>query len=232
MVQAKGLVEFQDIDSHIDEGKKRLAEVQSQLKETNDLQAARAELQLQEQRTRELQAQQKSLELDVEQTRTRIGDLEARIMGNQVSTRDLPNVDREVGNLRQRQSSLEDTVLALMEDVDGARATLDEQAKAVAELEGQWKESQAHLVEEKRRIEAELPQWEARRQQFAASLNEPARRLYERVRAKKGGQAVARVEGGICTGCRISLPSTLVQRARIGKEVVYCSSCGRILYVE
>ena len=40
----------------------------------------------------------------------------------------------------------------------------------------------------------------------------------------------ARVEQGICRGCRISLPTTDLQQARSGK-LVQCSSCGRILFL-
>ncbi len=232
MVQAKELVQFQEIDSHIESSKKRLVEVDSQLQETEELRAGRAELQRQRQLTHELQSRQKSTEMDVDQTRARMIELDARLMGNQVvNPRDLPTIERELGNLRQRQGAFEDEVLTLMEQVEQARASLDRQEQVVAEMAADWEEAQAHLLEEKGRIEAELPQWEERRQQFAASLDEPSRRLYERVKARKGGQAVARVEGGMCTGCRITLPSTLIQRARAGKEVVYCSSCGRILYV-
>ena len=231
MVQAKGLVEFQEIDSHIESNKKRLAEVDSQLQETEELRAGRAELQRQRQKTHELQSRQHSTEMDVDQMQARISELDARVMGNQVvNPRDLPIIEKELGNLRQRQSALEDEVLALMEQVEKIQASLGRQEKVVAELTAGWEESQAHLLDEKGRIEAELPQWEERRQQFAASLDEPSRRLYERVKAKKGGQALARIEGGLCMGCRITLPSTLIQRARAGKEVVYCSSCGRILH--
>jgi predicted nucleic acid-binding Zn-ribbon protein len=36
--------------------------------------------------------------------------------------------------------------------------------------------------------------------------------------------------GGACSGCRISLPMNLIQRAR-GDELVQCVNCERILYV-
>jgi hypothetical protein len=54
--------------------------------------------------------------------------------------------------------------------------------------------------------------------------------LYERLRPLKRGQAVARIERGVCGGCRITLPTTVQQRARAGGQVLRCPSCERILY--
>ena len=48
-------------------------------------------------------------------------------------------------------------------------------------------------------------------------------------RRAKAGRAVARVERGTCQGCRITLPTHLVQRVRAGGMLVQCPSCERIL---
>jgi len=56
-------------------------------------------------------------------------------------------------------------------------------------------------------------------------------RLYEALRSSRQGMAVAKVERGICQGCRITLPVSVLQKARSGAVIVQCSSCERILYV-
>ena len=55
--------------------------------------------------------------------------------------------------------------------------------------------------------------------------------IYETLLKSRGGQAVARVERAACQGCRITLPTMDVQRAKNADELVHCNSCGRILYV-
>ncbi|MDI6814491.1 MAG: hypothetical protein QMC90_00160 [Dehalococcoidales bacterium] len=42
---------------------------------------------------------------------------------------------------------------------------------------------------------------------------------------KQRGTAVAKVEQGLCRGCRISLSTAKLQQARSG-SLVQCSSCG------
>jgi predicted nucleic acid-binding Zn-ribbon protein len=38
------------------------------------------------------------------------------------------------------------------------------------------------------------------------------------------------VEQRACKGCRINLSSSEVQRARSSSDLVFCQSCGRILF--
>ena len=58
---------------------------------------------------------------------------------------------------------------------------------------------------------------------------EQAIEVYQDLKKHKG-TAVAKVEQGICHGCRISLPISELQQTRSG-SLVRCSSCGRILFL-
>ena len=53
---------------------------------------------------------------------------------------------------------------------------------------------------------------------------------YERIRRKRGGVAVAAVVEGLCTVCHMVLRPQFYQDVRRNEEVLYCESCGRILY--
>jgi predicted nucleic acid-binding Zn-ribbon protein len=133
-------------------------------------------------------------------------------------------------HLAQRQKDLEDSVLGLMTEVEQARQAHERQGQATQTAEAKWRVAKAGLLAEQQRIQGALPGLEERRKASAAALDEPAKLLYQRVKTQKGGKAMARVEGNICSACRIALPNSLIQRARSGKELVYCGSCGRILY--
>ena len=231
MTGARELFQLQEIDTEIDAGKRRLVQVEDELQEDAELMAARSELQTREDRLRSLEADQKSLEWDVENTRTRMASLETRMYGNQVGNpRELKSIDTEIGHLKERQGSLEDRVLSTMEMVEEARREEESQRAVVEEMEALWASAQSSLLEEKSRLETEMPGWEEKRLQYASALPESSARLYERLRSAKAGLAVARVERGTCSACRITLPMTLAQGARSDKQVTYCSSCGRVLF--
>ena len=231
MAGVRALFELQETDGQIDARKKRLAEIEGRLRGDEEVGAARRDLEAREARLRSAEAFQKSLEWDIENARTRASSLEARMYGGQVANpKELTAMTAEIAHLKDRQKELEDSLLAAMEATERARQETVPQRGLVDDLEKRWLATQGHLVEEKRRLESELPQWQARRQGQAAALPDAARRLYEQLRASRGHIAVARAERGLCSGCRISLPTTLVQRARADREFTYCSSCGRLLY--
>ncbi|MEE8413272.1 MAG: C4-type zinc ribbon domain-containing protein, partial [Dehalococcoidales bacterium] len=66
-------------------------------------------------------------------------------------------------------------------------------------------------------------------QLLAADIDPQTVEIYRGLK-KQRGTAVARVEQGMCSGCRISLSVSEFQRARTG-SLVRCGSCGRILFV-
>lgn len=53
--------------------------------------------------------------------------------------------------------------------------------------------------------------------------------LYERV-AKRYGRAVVPVEGRVCLGCFVTLPTSIVPKRLEDSEISICENCGRILY--
>jgi predicted nucleic acid-binding Zn-ribbon protein len=105
-----------------------------------------------------------------------------------------------------------------------AQSDLDEVGRTVGA-------EQVELAERKDALDAEIAELDALRAERAPIIDGGMMQLYERLAANKQGRAVAKVNGGACGGCRISLPMNLITRARAGNELVQCSSCERILYV-
>ncbi len=90
---------------------------------------------------------------------------------------------------------------------------------------------------EERALAGRLRTLEADRDRLATERAARAARLapqdlaqYQRLRQIKRGVAVARIVRGACTGCRITLPTNVQQRARSGMQIVRCTSCDRILH--
>jgi hypothetical protein len=96
-------------------------------------------------------------------------------------------------------------------------------------LETQWKEQQKQLVVELMQLKAAQVVLESNRKQLSGLFDAETLEIYQELRKRKG-VAVAKVEQGICHGCRITLPNTDLQRAK-GGGVVRCSSCGRIIFL-
>jgi predicted nucleic acid-binding Zn-ribbon protein len=67
------------------------------------------------------------------------------------------------------------------------------------------------------------------REHLAAQIDDEWLRLYERV-AKRHGRAVVPVEGGVCLGCFMGLPTSAQIKPKPGENIRVCENCGRILY--
>jgi predicted nucleic acid-binding Zn-ribbon protein len=53
--------------------------------------------------------------------------------------------------------------------------------------------------------------------------------LYERV-CKRYGRAVVPVQGRVCLGCFVTLPTSMAPKRLEDSDVQLCENCGRILY--
>jgi predicted nucleic acid-binding Zn-ribbon protein len=124
----------------------------------------------------------------------------------------------------------EDKILELMLNADAR----DKDVKA-AELE--LKAEMAEIEKEKaaareRTAEDEklLAEWNAKRDQARAGVNEDLLRQYERV-AKFRGSGIAEVRDQKCMGCQVMLRPQTYNEVR-GGQIVVCESCQRVLYFD
>ncbi|MFQ5473512.1 MAG: zinc ribbon domain-containing protein, partial [Dehalococcoidia bacterium] len=96
---------------------------------------------------------------------------------------------------------------------------------------GVWEEDQKRLKAEKADLEPEIERLRAARESESAGLDRAALALYQALRERRAGTAVAIVERSMCGGCRITLPTSILKKARAGNELVQCVSCERMLVV-
>ena len=109
---------------------------------------------------------------------------------------------------------------------------MTEQRERLARLEEEWQETQARLYAEQNELISRLSQLKVERAGLQGEIEAGDLALYEDLRRRRGGRAVALLEGELCQACRVTLPTTKVQQARQGETLTLCSSCERILYVE
>ena len=99
-------------------------------------------------------------------------------------------------------------------------------------LTADWERKQAALRAEQVQLKAKLLAETAR--QTAARQAVPATVLitYDSLRPRRGGRAVAQLDGDECSACLVAASPFSLDAARFGDELVYCSNCGRLLWGE
>jgi len=230
MSVAKQLYQLQEVDLEIESSERALAQIASQLGESQAVVRAQTELKLEQQRLEELQKQQHSAEWEIDDLVNKLSTNEGRLYSGQIKdSKELSNLQHEVKGLRARRNQLEDKALEIMDRVELSTASVAKLSNELKALEAEWHSQQKQLSTDMEQIKTKLSDLERKRQLLSAEIDPQTVELYQELKKQKR-QAVVKVEQGICHGCRISLPATDLQRAR-GDSLVQCSSCGRILFL-
>ena len=228
--QLKQLYELQQLELDIEQKQGRLRQIQVQLGDREAVAQAEAKLEQERQNLAGLNREQRDAEWQVEDVTAKAKTMEDKLYSGQVrNSKELLGMQKDLETLKAKQRQLEDKVLDIMSQAEESASRL---ASREGELAGEmhlWQESQGRLRAEQAELELALAELEERRSRLRSQINSAHLSIYDRLRPDKLGQAVARVEQGMCLGCRISLPMSIVQRVRLGDEIVQCSSCNRIL---
>ena len=227
---AKQLYQLQEVELEIESNEQVLAQIASQLGESQTVVRAQTELKSEQQHFEELGRQQHSAEWEIEDLVNKLTPAEEKLYSGKIKdSKELTNLQHEANTLKARRRQLEDKALEVMDQVElstASRATLSNELKT---LEAEWHSQQQQLSASMEQLKTTLSDLKHKRQLLSAKINPQAIGIYQELKKQKG-RAVAKVEQGICHGCRILLPTTELQRAR-SDSLVQCSSCGRILFL-
>lgn len=232
MIRGRQLYELQEVDLEIEAKGEALARVESRLGKREALDEARAALSRERERLAELETSQRLGEGEVEDLRAKTALLEGKLYSGSVrNPKELTGLQEQVEHLKKRGRGQEDRLLDIMTEVEAVQQRVNSKSSELERMEESWREEQNSLSREQAELRAALATLEQRRKELIVSIDSASLELYHTLRVKRQGRAVAKVERGMCQGCRIVLPMTELQRARMGEEIVQCSSCERILYV-
>jgi hypothetical protein len=232
MAIAAELYALQEIDSANDVAQATLAAVEEQLGETEELTSARAAVEEHREALRGLHESQRDVEWQVDDARSHVTAVESKLYGGTVrNPKELAGLNDDANMLKGHLRVREDELLNHMVKVEEQEAALRQAQAVLKEVEGRWRGEQADLLGQKERLEVELAELESSRRGQAGRIDGRVLELYDLLRGRRQGKAVVKVERGMCQGCRISLPMSVLQKARSGFDVVQCVSCERILYV-
>jgi predicted nucleic acid-binding Zn-ribbon protein len=228
--QLRQLYDLQQIELDIEQKQGRLGQIQVQLGDRETVAQAEASLEQERQNLARLNPEQRAAEWQVEDVATKAKTIEDKLYSGQVrNPKELLGMQKDLETVKAKQRQLEDKVLDIMSQVEESASRMASRDRELAREMHLWQESQGRLKAEQSELELALADLEERRSRLRSQINSAHLSLYDRLRPDKLGQAVARVEQGRCLGCRISLPMSIVQRVRLGEEIVQCPSCNRIL---
>jgi predicted nucleic acid-binding Zn-ribbon protein len=145
--------------------------------------------------------------------------------------KDLERMQEELVSLARRISSLEDTELEVMEQLEEAQAERERLADRLAAIDARVGELTASREANAGETSTELASTTQQRELAAQELPTELLTLYDRIREKKGGVGAAALRQRRCGGCRMEVNASdlgVIAKAP-PDEVIRCEDCGRIL---
>lgn len=136
----------------------------------------------------------------------------------------------QVDMARQILGDEERELTALGRRLDDQRQGLAAHEGALAEVEERQQEQRAALAEERATLEAELAERRARRDAEAAGVPRSLLSRYERIRDRRGGEAVFPLRGLACSSCDTAIPLQRRNLMMDGNAIEVCEGCGVLLY--
>jgi predicted nucleic acid-binding Zn-ribbon protein len=229
----KRLYDLQELDWALSADEASLKEVRARLEDESEINAARARLQ---KLTAELDKRaplRRTLESSLARLEERLQAAEQRLYGGAVTNpRELSASEEERRLLQEQRGAEEDRMLDVMVDIEELQSSRDATQELLGRLETDREAEYADLLQRQDALVVRIDELRRGRQRITPEIPVAMLSVYESLIKTRGGHAVAKVERGLCQGCRLALPTMENQRAKSSQGIVQCSSCRRILYVE
>lgn len=227
------LARLNEADLALDAAKARLAEIAIALREPVALVAARqahAEAEAEMARCRETQRDLESAQAD---TDGKVKRTEQKLYSGQIrNPRELEDAERDLQQQRKQRDHIEERLLEALLAAETATRLHAERLAELTRLSDGWGEVQAALRREQAQLKTRLSALQARQAAARQAVPPGLFPIYDNLRPRKGGRAVAELDDAICSACMVAVPPSKLEAALEGEELVYCGNCGRLVWAE
>lgn len=231
MSDSLNLYRLQKLDTVIDNEESRLEEIEAILKDDQQLSDAEKQLEKAKATEKEIRIQLNQIVDKVEAQRIKRKTTQASLFsGNIKNPKALQDLQMESEALARYIAQLEDEQLEKMIAFEDAERVVKQSTKQVEQVRAASIENNAALLGERSKLQEDLSRLGKEKQAVIASIPQKTLNLYNQLRKTKRGVAVASMTDGGCSICGQALTPADLQSLRAGNRLVYCPSCGRILY--
>lgn len=233
MSEALNLYRLQKIDKQISQITNCLDEIDKKLSDDSRVKRAQNDLEKAQIYARQIRIELNQIEDKVESQRIKRKTTQAALFGGKIKNpKELQDLQMESEALKRYISQLEDEQLDAMIANEEAENTENRAAKALKQIKGTVAEENASMLGEKNQLEVDFERLTRERDAVFQSVSAKALQLYQKLWKSKHGVAVAAVTEGGCSICGQALTPADLQSIRASNKLIYCPTCGRILFAE
>lgn len=169
-------------------------------------------------------------ELDLAETADHLRQMEDHLYKGEITNiKEMEQMKAKCDSLRQEIKVREEDVLRAMEECERLAnqiSTLEEQLKKKKSVHSVKQQGVAQSIGYAEECLEEIDK------RYQLALTKIEQKVYDQYTAlaRKIVYPVAKVENGVCSGCRRGIPAR--QISSIASQPVYCDNCGRMLLME
>jgi len=226
------LLELQKIDNIIYEEEKKKRSLPLMIEEIiNKIQELKNSLKNKNENYKNLQIKLKRKELDLAEKSNKINKHQEDLYGGKISDiKELKQIQKVIANYNEEKNGIEEEILDLMEEMEDLN-------KSIYNLDEDLKCKDKDLKKCKEKIDLVMLAIEKKTNSLNEKRGEILSKItdghllkeYELLRKEKGGKVLVEVNGSICPGCYLDLPSDVIYQLEKNRKVIICPNCSRIL---
>lgn len=227
----EGLQQLQEIDIQRDEARRELQTILDQIADPPFVPQLDAEIEAQAEQARLADNAAREAHAIVQTAQRRIEVTDNRLYSGSITDhRTLEELQRDLYSQRQQLPPLAEAETRASYDAQLAHeagAWLNQLRTSAVDA---WNERQSELETQRGDAQERVDEFSRQVEILRDKLSDEDLGAYDQYRRRRP-RVVASVAGGVCDGCRLSLPTIVVTRARRGSRAVECPSCGCLLRV-
>lgn len=225
------LIKLQKTDNEISRFNELLESIPSEIGSLSEsLDAAKEELRRFHDRAEESNKLRLAKEREVEDKTSAIAKSKGKL--NDVKTNEeYKAVLKEIDNMQNAISSLEDEQLALMEELEGNKENEKQFGQKVEQEGANFKRLKAEKETEIEGIKKEKETVEAVKKEMASQLAKNLLAQYDKTLSMRERKAVVEMKDGYCSACHQTVMPQVALEIRTRAAIHTCQYCDRFLYV-
>jgi predicted nucleic acid-binding Zn-ribbon protein len=233
MSESLNFFRLQKLDTSIDKIKIRIKEIDRILNDDENILAAQRSYDEAEAKAKEIRISLNQVEDKLEATRIKRKTSQTALFSGRIKNpKELQDLQMETEALKNYIAQLEDQQLEIMFDLEEAEKVRQEKEKFLKQTKGKSITENAALLGEKSGLETDLEKFKRERKAVVNAISPDLLSLYKNLRKVKRGIAIASLSEGSCSICGQAITPADLQTIRSSSEIVYCPSCGRMLFGE
>ncbi len=224
-----GLRKLHGLLTQLGEVREELARGPRQVKARETLmQKAEAELETKREALKQAKASADRKSLDLKTNESKIAGLQAKLNAAS-SNREFDIIKGQIDADTVANSVLEDEILEALETVDRLQIAVGEGDLQVKQTRAERDKRAKEVADAQGGLNARASELEAQVKEAEKILGGDAATNYRRLVAAHGADALAAVNGNICTNCYVAITPQMKVALNSGK-VIFCN-CSRLLFV-